>query len=107
MAIVNSSLSRGVIPVSDKNEEMMSCAQKIYAEMQGLGLEVVLDDRAERAGVKFKDADLIGYPYRITVGKDTIEKGTVDVKSRRTGEQSAVPVGEVVQLIHSLIVSGT
>jgi len=96
-----------VIPVSDKNEEMMNCAEKIYQQMQELGIEVVFDDRAERAGVKFKDADLIGYPYRITVGKDTIEKGTVDVKSRRTGEQFAVPVDEVVQLIHSLIKSAS
>lgn len=92
-----------VIPVSEKNPEMMELATQIYQEMQDLGLEVVLDDRKERAGVKFKDADLIGYPYRITVGKDTIEKGTVDVKARRTGVQTAIPVKEVAQHIHSLI----
>lgn len=92
-----------VIPVSEKNQQMMSLAQGIYEELQSLGLEVVLDDRGERAGVKFKDADLIGYPYRITVGKDTLEKGTVDVKSRKTGEQAAVPVDAVGQHIYSLI----
>lgn len=92
-----------VIPVSEKNPEMMELANQIYQEMQKLGLEAVLDDRKERAGVKFKDADLIGYPYRITIGKDTIEKGTVDVKVRRTGEQTAIPVKEVAQHIHSLI----
>lgn len=92
-----------VIPVSDKNEEMMNFAQKIYQEIQSMGLEVVLDDRSERAGVKFKDADLIGYPYRITVGKDTIDKGTVDVKCRKTGEQVPVDVKDVGQYICSLV----
>ncbi|HHX95773.1 MAG TPA: proline--tRNA ligase [Clostridia bacterium] len=96
-----------VVPVSDKNESMMGIAQSIYEDLQDLGLEVVLDDRSERAGVKFKDADLIGYPYRITVGKDTIEKGTVDVKCRKTGEQKAVPATEVAQHLYSLISSAT
>ncbi len=91
-----------VIPVSEKNPEMMDFAEEIYREIQELGLEAVLDDRRERAGVKFKDADLIGYPFRITVGRDTIEKGTVDVKIRRTGEEAAIPVKEVAQHIHSL-----
>ena len=96
-----------VVPVSDKNESMMGIAQSIYEDLQDLGLEVVLDDRSERAGVKFKDADLIGFPYRITVGKDTIENGTVDVKCRKTGEQKAVPVTEVTQHLYSLISSAT
>ena len=94
-----------VIPVSDKNPDMVAIAQGIYEEITGLGLEVVLDDRSERAGVKFKDADLIGYPYSITVGRDTIEKGTVDVKCRKTGEQAAVSVNEVAQYVYSVISS--
>lgn len=92
-----------VVPVSEKNKEMMTLAEQIYHEMEQLGIEVVLDDRKERAGVKFKDADLIGYPFRITVGKGTIENGTVDVKVRRTGEEAAISVTEVAQHIHSLI----
>jgi len=94
-----------IIPVSEKNEEMMEIAEKIYREMQSRELEVVLDDRSERAGVKFKDADLIGYPYRITVGKETLEKQTVDIKCRRTGRKDTVPVSEIVEKIYSLVVS--
>lgn len=92
-----------VVPVSEKNESMMNIALRIYEELQGLGLEVVLDDRSERAGVKFMDADLIGYPYRITIGKDTIENATVDIKSRKTGEQVVVPVSEAAQYVYGLI----
>lgn len=74
-----------VIPVSTKDELQMQVAEKIYAELQKAGIEVVIDDRDERAGVKFKDADLIGFPFRITVGK-TIADGLVEFKTRSTGE---------------------
>ncbi len=74
-----------VIPVSTKDELQMSVAEKIYSELQNAGIEVVIDDRDERAGVKFKDADLIGFPFRITVGK-TIADGLVEFKTRATGE---------------------
>ncbi len=74
-----------VIPVSTKDELQMQVAEKIYTELQQAGIEVVIDDRDERAGVKFKDADLIGFPFRITVGK-TISDGLVEFKTRATGE---------------------
>ena len=63
----------------------MEVAEKMYADLKNAGVEVVLDDRDERAGVKFKDADLIGFPYRVTVGK-TITEGLVEYKTRETGE---------------------
>lgn len=74
-----------VIPVNVKDELQMKVANEIYAKLLAAGVEVVLDDRDERAGVKFKDADLIGFPYRITVGK-TIQEGFVEFKTRKTGE---------------------
>ncbi len=74
-----------IIPVSTKDELQMQVAEKLYTELQKAGIEVVIDDRDERAGVKFKDADLIGFPFRITVGK-TIADGLVEFKTRSTGE---------------------
>ena len=59
------------------------------------GAEVLLDDRDARAGEKFADADLIGIPLRVTVGKKTVEDGEVDVRDRKTGEERRVPLGEL------------
>lgn len=71
----------------------------MYEELLKAGVEVVLDDRDERAGVKFKDADLIGFPYRVTVGK-TITDGLVEYKTRATGEvETVTPETAVEHLI--------
>lgn len=70
-----------VIPVNDKNEEQMQLAEKIYEELKKKGIETLLDDRSERVGVKFKDADLIGIPLKIVVGKKCGE-GIVEYKKR-------------------------
>ena len=75
-----------IVPVNIKDELQMQVATKMYEELKLAGIEVVLDERDERAGVKFKDADLIGFPYRVTVGK-TINEGFVEFKVRETGEQ--------------------
>ncbi len=75
-----------IVPVNINDELQMKVANKMYEELKNAGIEVVLDDRDERAGVKFKDADLIGFPYRVTVGK-TINEGFVEFKTRETGEQ--------------------
>ena len=74
-----------VIPVSTNDSLQMKVATKIYEDLIAAGIEAVLDDRDERPGVKFKDADLIGFPYRITVGK-TITSGLVEFKIRETNE---------------------
>jgi len=71
-----------IIPTLVKDKAQFQIALDIYQELSRLGVEVVLDDRDERAGVKFVEADLIGYPLRLTVGKKTAEEGTVDVKWR-------------------------
>ncbi len=75
-----------VVIVNAKQEEQLRCGEKVYEELKRAGHDVLLDDRPERPGVKFKDCDLIGYPLRITVGPKTIEEGTVEVKVRKTGE---------------------
>lgn len=74
-----------IVPVNIQDKLQMEVAEKMYADLKNAGVEVVLDDRDERAGVKFKDADLIGFPYRVTVGK-TITEGLVEYKTRETGE---------------------
>ncbi len=88
-----------VIPVNDREEELVQAAGKVYDELTAAGIEVVLDDRGERAGVKFKDADLIGYPVRVTVGAKSLARGNVEVKIRKTSEMLEVPVAEVVTWI--------
>ncbi len=84
-----------VIPVNVKDEMQMMTAEKIYKELCEKNIETVIDDRDERPGVKFKDADLIGFPIRITAGK-TLSEGMVEIKIRSTGEMFKVPVQEAV-----------
>lgn len=92
-----------IIPVNDREQELVDTANKLYDEMTAAGLEAVLDDRGERAGVKFKDADLIGYPVRITVGAKSLAKGCVEVKIRRTGEMQEIPVGDVTAWLQDFV----
>ncbi len=94
-----------VIPVSTIDELQMSTATKIYENLLKAGVEAVIDDRDERAGVKFKDADLIGFPYRITVGR-TITEGLVEYKVRETGEtKNLTPenaVSEITEIVKTI-----
>jgi len=75
-----------VVPVNAKNPEQLELAEAVYNELKKARVDVLLDDRKDRAGVKFKDADLIGYPLRITVGPKAVEENAVELKVRRTGE---------------------
>jgi prolyl-tRNA synthetase len=95
-----------IVPVSNKDEAQMKAAFSIYRELLNKGIEVILDDRDERAGVKFADADLIGYPLRITVGKKTVKEGTVDIRVRRDGTEMTVPLEQVEQEVMTLIERG-
>lgn len=85
-----------VVPVNIKDELQMKVAIEAYEKLLSHGIEVVIDDRDERAGVKFKDADLIGFPFRITVGK-TIQEGLVEFKTRSTGEMIKLKPEEAIQ----------
>lgn len=91
-----------VIPVNVKNDEQAKMANEITAALEDEGYEVLLDDRKERAGVKFADSDLIGLPLRITVGKKA-KDGIVEIKLRRTGETIEVKQEEVVNNVHILL----
>lgn len=91
-----------IVPVNIQDKLQMETAEKIYSELLDAGVEAVLDDRDERAGVKFKDADLIGFPYRITVGK-TINEGLVEYKVRETGEMEKLPPDEAAKHIIEIV----
>ena len=87
-----------VIPVNIKDELQMKVAEDIYKTLNKHGVETVLDDRDERAGVKFKDADLIGFPYRITVGKG-ITEGLVEFKARNSEELQNLKPEDAAEII--------
>ena len=80
-------------------------AERIYGELGERGIEAVLDDREERAGVKFADADLVGYPLQVVVGSRGLEGGTVDLKVRATGERSQAPLAGASQAVADLLSS--
>lgn len=92
-----------VIPVSIKDSQQASIAEKIYEDLKAADVEVVIDDREERAGVKFKDADLIGYPLRIIVGKRAVDNGIVDFIVRENKEQLELRVEDVVSFVKNKV----
>ena len=83
-----------IVPANNKDEGVMNAARHLYDEMEDCRDEVILDDRDERAGIKFKDADLIGYPIRVTIGKKWKESGLVVVRLRRSGVVSEVALAD-------------
>lgn len=89
-----------------KQDELREAGERLYNELQRAGLEVLLDDRDERAGVKFKDADLIGIPYRITIGKKVAE-GLVELFERRTKKSEDVRISDVVKQVQTLALTGS
>jgi prolyl-tRNA synthetase len=92
-----------IVPISPKDEAQMSLSNAIYKELNASGIEAVFDDRNERPGVKFKDADLIGYPLKVTVGPKTINENILEVKVRRTGEIYYFDVNNYLEDIKALL----
>jgi prolyl-tRNA synthetase len=94
-----------ITPVSEE-DEIKQAAEDIYKKLNGLGVEVLLDDRDARGGVKFKDADLLGIPVRITIGKKTLAEGKVELKIRSESETKkidlAVAADEVAKLVKDM-----
>ena len=84
-----------------KQDDVRAAGEKLYADLQRAGLEVLLDDRDERAGVKFKDADLIGIPYRITIGKKASD-GIVELFDRGSKQSEDVKISDVVGRVQKL-----
>lgn len=87
-----------VVPVVTKDEEQMRVAEELYCKLKQVGVEVLMDDRNERVGVKFKDSDLIGIPMRITVGKK-ISEGKVEFKLRTNSENEIISIEDVVDRV--------
>ncbi len=75
-----------VVPVNAKNSDQLEYSEKIYNELKDCGIDVILDDRKDRAGVKFNDCDLIGYPIRVTISPKSINENTIEIKIRKSGE---------------------
>ncbi len=86
-----------------KEDSVREASEAIYEQLVSAGVEVLLDYRDERPGFKFKDADLIGIPLRIVVGSKNLAEGKVELKIRKTGEVSLLPVAEAVEKVRSLV----
>jgi len=85
-----------VVVAQSEDVEVAKAGAAIYEQLAAAGVEVIIDDRTERAGVKFRDAELTGIPLRVTVGKRGLAEGTAEITERATGETRKVPVGDVV-----------
>jgi prolyl-tRNA synthetase len=92
-----------VVPVNVKSAELVEAADRVAGELAARGVDVLLDDRDERPGVKFKDADLIGLPVRVTVGPRGLKDGKVEVKARSASEATEVPLGEAAARVADLV----
>ena len=91
-----------VLLLDPKNEEVVKYAESIYADLQAQGFEVLLDDRDERPGFKFKDTELIGYPLSVVVGKKAAQEGMVEVRRRKDKAEQVVPIAEAVAAVKEL-----
>ena len=88
-----------VTVVKPDDVECHEAGEQLYDKLAKAGLDVILDDRDERPGVKFKDADLVGFPYRVTIGPKGLEKGVVELVRRRDGQKSEVAVEHAAETI--------
>jgi prolyl-tRNA synthetase len=92
-----------LLPINYKDQRIQEVCDRLYQVLQKRGIEVLLDDRDERPGVKFKDADLIGIPLRVTVGAKGLDKGCVELRWRRGGKTEEIPVDEAPQKLYSIV----
>jgi prolyl-tRNA synthetase len=92
-----------ITPVNVNNEGIKKISEDLYKTLLEKGIEVILDDRDERAGVKFKDADLIGIPLRITIGQKSLSSGKIEVKLRRSGEVKILAIDRVEDFVINYI----
>ncbi|TDE19307.1 proline--tRNA ligase [Actinomadura sp. 6K520] len=92
-----------VVVAQSDDADVAKAAEDVYTSLRGAGVDVVIDDRAERAGVKFRDAELTGIPFRVTVGRRGLAEGAAEVTTRATGETEKVPLDAVVAHVRSLV----
>jgi prolyl-tRNA synthetase len=95
-----------IVPVNWNDDRLRTTATQLHEQLEECGVEVLLDDRDERPGVKFKDADLVGYPLRVTVGPRALERGAVELKGRAESAASEVPVAGAAERIAALVGAG-
>ncbi len=88
-----------VLPLQMNKESVVEAGEKVHRLLLEAGIDVALDDRDERAGFKFKDADLIGYPVQLVIGAKSLEKGNIEVKIRKTGEKMEIPFDEAIEFV--------
>lgn len=94
-----------IVPLETSDDLVWPAAERVAQGLVEAGVEVVVDDRKERAGVKFADADLMGFPYQVVCGKRAVKNGNVEVKDRATGERSEVALDEVVAYLAEKVTS--
>ncbi|MDR1321771.1 MAG: proline--tRNA ligase [Gracilibacteraceae bacterium] len=92
-----------VVPVNEKDPTVTAAAMTLYDKLWAAGVETVLDDRPERLGVKFKDADLIGFPLRLVVSAAGLAQGQIELKRRRTGDLEFIPLAEAVARVRLIL----
>ncbi|TWT61291.1 proline--tRNA ligase [Rubinisphaera italica] len=92
-----------IIPLKTDDEELMKIAEKMYADLKGQGVDVLFDDRPARPGVKFKDADLIGIPFRIVIGGKGLQEGIAEVKARTAEGPEKIPLDQTVEYVSKLV----
>ena len=92
-----------LLPINYKDQSIREATDNLYGELQKHGVEVLLDDRDERPGVKFKDADLVGIPLRVTIGAKGLEKGCLELRLRRDGKTEEVPIADGATKIRAVV----
>jgi prolyl-tRNA synthetase len=92
-----------LLPINYKDKAIRDAANKLYQELQHQGVEVLLDDRDERPGVKFKDADLVGIPLRVTIGAKGLEKGCIELRWRRDGKNDEISLADSTAKLHTIL----
>jgi prolyl-tRNA synthetase len=90
-----------------QHPESMRAAEKLLAELESSGIEVIFDDRDERPGVKFKDADLLGIPIRVVISERSLSEGCAEIKQRSEVEKSMIPIAGAVDHILSIVKGAT
>jgi len=88
-----------VLELQQDDDKVIQTSKRLYEELSAAGIEVLYDDRDERAGVKFKDADLIGIPFRLAVGKKGMAEGIVELKLRKGGDMRKLKIEEAAAIV--------
>jgi prolyl-tRNA synthetase len=94
-----------IIPIKFEDENIRKEAERVYEGLKGAGLDVILDDRDKSAGIKFKDADLLGFPFKVIIGNKGLEQGKIEVKDRKNGESVMVTRDSVIEYVKGEISS--